>query len=38
MPDTGFPYDQALLVVTAALVMTTVGALFGFHAMMKKSK
>lgn len=38
MPDTGFPYDKALLVVTAALVLTTVGALFGFHAMMKKGK
>jgi TRAP-type C4-dicarboxylate transport system permease small subunit len=38
MPDTGFPYDKALLVVTAALVLTTVGALFGFRAMMKKGK
>lgn len=38
MPDTGFPFDKALLVVTAALILTTVGALFGFHAMMKKGK
>lgn len=38
MPDSGFPYDKALLVVAAAFVLTTVGALFGFRAMMKKGK
>lgn len=36
MPDTGFPYDKALLIVTAAFVLSTIGALFGLYARMKK--
>jgi TRAP-type C4-dicarboxylate transport system permease small subunit len=38
LPDTGFPYDKGLLVVAAGFILTTIGALFGFHAMLKKGR
>lgn len=38
MPDTGFPYDTALLIVSAGFILTTVGALFGFRTLLKKDK
>jgi TRAP-type C4-dicarboxylate transport system permease small subunit len=36
LPDTGFPYDKALLIVSVGFALTTVGAVFGFRAMLKK--